>query len=223
MRRLCCWVKSSRRHARRSCTRATTVRRAPRAARRCARLFRAQTPLYLRQGLFFGLEEARVGDFITRRERGNRLEAHGNPDRLSGGRQRGWLGTLTGETDVPLAGPAASDGGCLGRAFQGTMQDDLEQSRTVQPQTPRLRIQLAAHRNLRIGEALIASPAAKAWIAGRLASAYTAEDRLEGQITASCLLPPASCLLPPATFCTTCAWTRASGGRAALSIGNVAC
>ena len=64
------------------------------------------------------------------------------------------------------------------------MQDDLDQPDAVQSQTPSLGVQFAAHRDLGIGDAVIAALAAKARVAWRLASTHAPKERLGGQINA---------------------------------------
>src|SRR5262249_12151484 len=79
---------------------------------------------------------------------------------------------------------APADGGRLGHPLPWTMETDLPLSEALQPQPPRLAVQGAADRDLRIGATARAPSAAKARVARFLPSAYPAKERLEGQITA---------------------------------------
>jgi hypothetical protein len=127
-------------------------------------------------------EKARVGDRCAGAQSSKAFQPHVNPHLLSGFGQWRWFTTLTGEANVPFAGAAATDGGRLGRAFQHTMQDDLHLAHPVQSQTTRLKVQLAAARRLRIGNARIAPTATKTWVSRRLTSFHPAKDRLERQV-----------------------------------------
>jgi len=157
---------------------------APLRTLRRALLDLRETPLGSRQRTFVAAEEAQVLYWLTFRGHSKGLQAHiqahFSPSRWQWTR----LGTLAREADVPFAGAAALDGGRLGRALQRAMQDDFHQPDVHHTQPPRLGVQMAAHRHLREGEAIIAAPASKTRITWRLAGFDPAEERLEGQINA---------------------------------------
>src|SRR5215468_1624816 len=115
----------------------------PRGAFRRALLFLRETALDFGQRLFLSAKEAWVGNLLPIAQGGEGLEAHVYAHLLSRFRQGQRFSTLAGEADIPLAGAAAADGGCLGHALQGTMHDDLDLAHAVQPQTARVRAQFA--------------------------------------------------------------------------------
>src|SRR5258706_3140542 len=134
--------------------------------------------------VFLHAEEARIGDLLPRAEGGEGLQAPVDAHRLPHGRQGRRHGALTREGDVPLARAAAADVGSLGRALDGTMQNDLHLADIHDAQALSVRVQCAADWHLREGEAVVAPLATEAGIAWLLAGFATAEESLEGEVDA---------------------------------------
>jgi hypothetical protein len=157
---------------------------APLGALQRALLGLAQATLRLSERLLLMAEEAWIGNRLLRAEHGERLQPHVHTHLLP--RLRQWRGfsTLARKSDVPFAGTAAPNGGGLGRALDGPMIDELDASDVHGVDALCTRFQLAADRHLGKRDAVVAAHAAKARIAGRVASSAAAEERLEGQINA---------------------------------------
>src|SRR5487761_2360901 len=175
-----CWCAKSPGHTLMHTRHHTT---APGALRRSL-LFFGEAPLRLGKRLFLVAKEARVGNLSTRAEGGEGLESYVNADVLPRLRQRRWLSTFRREADIPLACAPPADGGGFGQAFQRAMHDDLHLPDVGDTQPLCLCIKFAANRNLREGDAVIATLATKARIARRFPCLHAAEDPLEGEVNA---------------------------------------
>src|SRR5258708_27846463 len=144
----------------------------------------AQAALGFGKCLLLLAEEAWVGNIFASGERGKGLESYVNAHLVSSLLQWRRLGTLARKRHVPLASAAAADGGRLGHAFQGAMQDDLYLPDVHHAQVSGIHVQPAADRHLREGDAVIATLPAEAGIAWRLTRSTAAKERLEGEINA---------------------------------------
>ncbi|HEY7021044.1 MAG TPA: hypothetical protein VH349_08005 [Ktedonobacterales bacterium] len=143
-----------------------------------------EVTLDLGKRFFLLAEETWVGNLITRREGGKRLQAHVNAHLLSGLWQGRRFRALTGKADEPLARAAECDRRRLGRAFDWTVQEYLDLADAMQPQASGLCLQLAADWDLGIGEAVVAALAPKTGIPWRLACPHTAKEGLKGEVNA---------------------------------------
>ncbi len=138
-------------------------------------------PLDFGKSLFFGAEEARIGDLVSIGEHGKGFQSHVNPDALSVLRQSLRL-SLTREAGVPFAGAALADGASLGRALHIPMEDDFDFAHFGEDQLPISDV--ASTGDLRKGHAIVAPIALEAWIAGFLTSFPTSKEGFHCQIDA---------------------------------------
>ena len=136
--------------------------------------------LSLRKGLFFGLEESRVGDKRTIREGGKLLKSNVNTDHLAGRRKRFGL-DLTDKTDKPFA-VLPTNSASFDLAFDGSMKFDLDDSDLGQ-------LDIAIEygpTGLRIGERIVPIPAPVSWITRLLSRLHPAKERLEREVYPYC-------------------------------------
>jgi hypothetical protein len=142
----------------------------------------AGAALYFGERPFLGTKEAWVGDHLPVTQGGEGREAHVNSHLLPGDSQRRWFDAFTGETDVPLARAAPTDGRSLGRPFNGAVQENLHLSNIGDTDALFLSLKATTDWNLREGDAVVTTRAAKARISWRLACSYPTKVRLKRQI-----------------------------------------
>ena len=140
------------------------------SAFRCILLRFGETPLRLGKRVFFASEETRVGDLLPVESVAKVFRPTSMPTGCPVVGQRRWFSALAGETHVPLARAAPADRRRLGRAIHRAMQENLHLSDAGDAQALLLGIKATADRNLREGDALVASTPTEAGVARLLAS-----------------------------------------------------